>query len=101
MAARLNKMHQESVRAKIQTAKLLNLLHDDAFGVSPLSDGSRQSAMYLLTQAIGKPHQSVAIEHTHSHVSELTDSELEHLATASSGRAAEKAKGPKEPTELH
>lgn len=93
MAARLNRMHQESVRAKIQTAKLVNLLHDDAFGVAPLSDGSRQSAMYLLTQAIGKPHQSVAVEHTHNHVSELSDSQLEHLASGSRTGAIETPKG--------
>jgi hypothetical protein len=78
---KLNPLRQESLRATIQAVKLLSLLNDDAIGKKPMSDGARKSAIYLVTQAIGTPHQSVAIEHTHNHVSELTDRELGDIAT--------------------
>jgi uncharacterized protein YjiS (DUF1127 family) len=87
-------MHQESVRARIQASKLLDRLHADAMGDIALTEGQRASAIYLLTQAIGKPHQSMAIEHTHNHVSELTDEQLGDIATRGGTGTATKAPRP-------
>jgi hypothetical protein len=55
MAKRLNPMHQEMVRAKIQTTKLLKVLEDDAFGVIVLRDGARDSAKFLINKSMANP----------------------------------------------
>ena len=52
MAARLNNRHQDMVRQKIQAAKLINLLQEEAFGQRTLSDGSRDSAKFLLNKTL-------------------------------------------------
>lgn len=48
MAARLRKMHQDDVRAKIKTSQLINRLEDHAFGDEPLLDPSQVNAIKIL-----------------------------------------------------
>lgn len=52
MAARLNRRHQDSVRAKIQATQLINLLQKEAKGQIELKKGQRESAMFLLDKSI-------------------------------------------------
>jgi len=55
MAARLNNRHQEMVRRKIQTTKLIAVLQDEAFGKTILRDGQRDSARFLIGKSLGNP----------------------------------------------
>jgi hypothetical protein len=52
MAARLNKRHQESIRAKIQAAHLVRILQAEAKGEAELRDGQRESAKFLLNKSL-------------------------------------------------
>jgi len=55
MAKRLNPRHQEMVRHKIQTVKLIARLQDDAFGLLQLTDGQRDSAKFLIGKSLSNP----------------------------------------------
>lgn len=55
MAARLNKRHQDSVRAKIQASALIRVLQQEALGKSSLADGQRESAKFLLNKSLSNP----------------------------------------------
>ena len=55
MAKRLNPRHQEMVRAKIQTVKLLQVLEKDALGEIVLRDGQRDSAKFLVNKSLANP----------------------------------------------
>ena len=57
MAARLNPRHQLMVREKIKASQIANLLQKEALGLKTLKPGQRDSAKYLLSQAIGLPPQ--------------------------------------------
>ncbi len=52
MAARLNRLHQDSVRAKIQASQLINLLTEHAHGNRELSATQIQAAKILLDKSI-------------------------------------------------
>lgn len=55
MAARLNRLHQDSVRKKIQASQLVRVLQDEALGRTELADGQRESAKFLLNKSLGNP----------------------------------------------
>lgn len=48
------------VRQKIQATKLVQRLQDEAFGLIALSDGSRDSAKFLLNKSISNAPTVVA-----------------------------------------
>ena len=48
MAARLNKLHQEDIRAKIQTSQLLNVLQNHALEGKGEIPASRMKAIEIL-----------------------------------------------------
>lgn len=48
MAARLRPMHQDDVRAKIQTSQLINRLTDHALADKPLIDSTQVQAIRIL-----------------------------------------------------
>jgi hypothetical protein len=52
MAARLNRRHQDSVRAKIQASQIINRLYDNLEGKVELSSGQIKSAEILLSKSI-------------------------------------------------
>ena len=52
MAARLNKLHQDDVRKKIQTSQLLNRLTDHALGEIELSNTQVRAIEILLKKSI-------------------------------------------------
>ncbi|HEU4804992.1 MAG TPA: hypothetical protein VFS91_04170 [Nitrobacter sp.] len=52
MAERLRKMHQESVRTKIQTSQLINRLSDHVLGSVELSPTQVRSAEVLLRKTL-------------------------------------------------
>jgi len=62
MAARLNNRHQDSVRAKIQAAKLINLLTDHAHGKKELSATQVQSAKILLDKSVSNAPTEISGE---------------------------------------
>jgi len=76
MAARINPRHCQMIRDKIQASELINRLHDDAMGKITLTVGQRDSIKYLITQSIGAPPQSIAVDYTDRSVDELSDAEL-------------------------
>lgn len=57
MAARLNKHHSETVRAKIQASVLIDLLHKSATGVIELNAQRIKSAEILLDRSVPKLQQ--------------------------------------------
>jgi hypothetical protein len=75
MAARLNPKNQLSVREKIQATQLVNLLQNEALGTgAELSAGRRESAKYLISQAIGMPPQMSEVNFKgEMEVNEITD----------------------------
>ena len=48
MAARLNKLHTEEIRSKIQASQLVNVLQNHALGDSPEISPSRMKAIEIL-----------------------------------------------------
>ena len=52
MAARLNRLHQDSVRAKIQASQLINVLTDHALGKRELTATQVQAAKILLDKSV-------------------------------------------------
>ena len=52
MAARLNRMHQDSVREKIKVSQIINRLQDHVKGDIELSTTQVQSARILLDKSI-------------------------------------------------
>ena len=53
MAARLRKSHQDDVRTKLQVSQLMNILMNDALGLSDeLSQGRRKSIEILLKKTL-------------------------------------------------
>ena len=48
MAARLNKLHTEEIRSKIQASQLVNVLQNHALGDSPEISPSRMEAIEIL-----------------------------------------------------
>jgi hypothetical protein len=52
MAARLNRRHQDMVRKKIQTTKLIQRLQGEALGELTMTDGQRDSAKFLVNKAL-------------------------------------------------
>lgn len=48
MAARLNKLHTEEIRAKIQASQLVNVLQKHALGETPEIPPSRMKAIEIL-----------------------------------------------------
>ena len=52
MAARLRKMHQDDVRAKIQTSQLLNRLADHALGAVELTTTQVRAIEVLLKKVL-------------------------------------------------
>lgn len=48
MAARLNKLHTEEIRTKIQTSQLLNVLQDHALSADKEISNSRMKAIEIL-----------------------------------------------------
>lgn len=62
MAVRLNNRHQDSVRAKIQAAKLINLLTEHAHGKRELSATQVQSAKILLDKSVSNAPTELAGE---------------------------------------
>ena len=61
MAARLNKMHSEQVRAKIQASVLIDRLHKHVMGKLDLTPSQIESAKALLDRSVPKLSQ---IQHT-------------------------------------
>lgn len=61
MAARLNRMHSEQVRQKIQAAVLIQRLHDHVMGSLELSSSQITAAQVLLDRSVPKLSQ---IQHT-------------------------------------
>lgn len=55
MAARLNRLHQESVKQKIQTSQLINRLQKHALGEIELSDSQRDSIKFLINKTVSNP----------------------------------------------
>ena len=54
MAARLNKMHSEQVRAKIQASVLIHRLHAHVMGELELSNSQITAAQALLDRSVPK-----------------------------------------------
>lgn len=52
MAARLNNRHQDMVRSKIQTSRIIGILHDCLDGKVQLSKAQVQSASILLAKSL-------------------------------------------------
>jgi hypothetical protein len=52
MAARINKLHQDSVRSKIQASQLINRLTDHALGKTELSNSQVRAIEILLKKTI-------------------------------------------------
>lgn len=52
MAARINKLHQDSVRAKIQASQLVNRLTDHALGLTELKNSQIKAIEILLKKTI-------------------------------------------------
>ena len=102
MAARKNLSHPEIVRQRIKTSQLVNRLTDHANGSVEMSATQVSAALGLLRKSL--PDLS-AITHSGSiettKPEELSDSQLAHIATASSNRATEAQSGEEEPSELH
>ena len=48
MAARLNKLHTEEIRSKIQASQLINVLQNHALGDGPEISPSRMKAIEIL-----------------------------------------------------
>ena len=48
MAARLNKLHQEDIRKKIQASQLINVLQDHALGKTQVLSMTRMKAIEIL-----------------------------------------------------
>lgn len=63
MAARLRKMHQDEVRAKIQTSQLLNRLQDHALGKLELSPTQIKSIEVLIRKTL-PDLMAVTAQHT-------------------------------------
>lgn len=61
MAARINRMHSEQVRQKIQAAVLCQRLHDHAEGKLEMSSSQIRAAEVLLDRSVPKLSQ---IQHT-------------------------------------
>ena len=59
MAVRLNKRHQDSVRAKIKTSMHLTSLHKNAVGKMNMTATAQKSAIFLIEQSIGKAPQTI------------------------------------------
>jgi hypothetical protein len=59
MAARLNRMHQDSVRAKIQAGQLIYLLAEHAHGNREMSSTQIQAAKILLDKSVSNAPQDV------------------------------------------
>ena len=59
MAARLNKLHQASVREKIKTSVHLTNLHKNATGKMDMTQTQQRSAIFLIEQSIGKAPQHI------------------------------------------
>lgn len=57
MAARINRMHSEQVRAKIQAAVLVQRLHDHAMGTLEMSASQITAAQALLDRSVPKLSQ--------------------------------------------
>ena len=52
MAARLNRMHQDSVRAKIQASQLINALEDHVLKGTKLKQSQVRAALGLLAKCV-------------------------------------------------
>jgi hypothetical protein len=84
MATRLRKMHQDDVRAKIQTSQLVNRLEDHALGVVELSATQIKAIEVLIRKTLpdlssvelsGDPENPVATVQTIQLVGPDDDSE--------------------------
>ena len=58
MAARLNRMHQDSVREKIKASQIINRLQDHVKGDIELSTTQVQSARILLDKSVSSLHST-------------------------------------------
>lgn len=85
MAERLNRRHQDSVRAKIQASQLINLLTKNALGqLTPeLSPGRVQSAKILLDKSVSNaPTELQGAGENGEHVFRLEAPWIEQIAKA-------------------
>lgn len=103
MAARKKAWTPSKVRERIRTSMLLRRLNDHVLGKVEMSTSQVQAATYLISQAIGKPAQS--IEHSgsinHRHAREMSEAELEHIAAGGSAGAAEPSESAPLVTAVH
>ena len=106
MAARINRLHQDSIREKIRASQLINALEDH---VLKTGKQKRDMSATQVTAALGLLRKCVpdltSTEHsgelTHTHVQELSDSDLLNIAAGRSTRAVKATPSPQEPPELH
>jgi hypothetical protein len=103
MAARKKAWTPTRVRERIRVSMLMRRLNDHVLGKCEMSPSQVQAATYLISQSIGKPAQSLVhsgeIGHRHSH--ELTEAELERIASGSGERAASETASTTEPSSVH
>lgn len=58
MAARIDRMHSERVRARIKLSQLVTRLENNALGKIELSAGAIDSAKFLISRAMAPPPET-------------------------------------------
>ena len=102
MAARLNRMHSEQVRAKIQASVIIDRFTKCVKGELKLTPVQVSAGTSLLDRSVPKLSQIQHLgEIVQRHVQELSDAELANIAAGRSKRIAEKADSTQESAELH
>jgi hypothetical protein len=83
MAARLNRKHQDDVRAKIQSSQLINVLQRHVFEGTELKKSQVSAAIALLRKTLPDLTQvDAAVLTAHVTPRELSDAELTELVTS-------------------
>ena len=102
MAARKESRLKTQHRDAIKTSMIRKRLEDHIVGKVELSASQVTAALGLLRKTIP---DLKAIEHSgeveHRRVNELTNDELERIATSGSAGASESQKGQRQPSQVH
>ena len=102
MAARLNRRHQDDVRKKIQSNRILEELTKHVDGKREMTSTQVRAAEILLNKSIPNL-QSTEVTATveYAEPRELSDAILANIATGGSAGASDQALGSVEPSSVH
>lgn len=102
MAARLNRMHSEQCRMKIQASVIIDRFTKHVKGELELTSTQIAAGTALLDRSVPKLSQIQHVgELQHIHVNELNDAELANIAAGRSNRIAQKTPSAQESAPVH